>query len=538
MKKLALLLVASACSLLFAAAPVPQLVQVWQGWDGGQRINVNCSNCTGGGGGTASAVSIDGGYVSVTNTSATVAPLACRLTDGTSFYTASGGGGGGGQASIALDGGSAGATQVGTWTVGVSNFPTSAPLPLQNLATGNLIAAGTSVVFSQAYAAPSIGVSVTGTWVGTIVFEASINGADYFQMETYNPSVTAETTQSSTTVNGVFQVMNVAGMQYVRARMSVWTSGSAFVIITGTQQVDNVMKAAIKETGVAAPSYGVMVAGSDGTNIRHLKTDSTGVLATSVSTHAVTQSSGLDGGVWATSAQLFAQNASGYWGPLESDPSNVDAVAAQASGLLDTDAHLRLLNADGTFDRWRGTIDGGAFVEVRAHPPVVQGASRDGGFDWNTETKLVDGVNNGFRATVKTSGVAASASDTALVVAQTTVGGNPCRNPSATLAMVSGSTTGTASVQLVALSGTTKIYVCSMVIIGTSGTTPTFSLTYGTGAACATGNVVIIGAFTTTANALFNFSNPFAVTAAGNALCYVQTGTTPISRYAITYVQQ
>lgn len=118
-------------------------------------------------------------------------------------------------------------------------------------------------------------------------------------------------------------------------------------------------------------------------------------------------------------------------------------------------------------------------------------------------------------------------------------GSNPCINPTATVLGVSVATSGTASVQLVALSGTTKVYVCSLNVTGVSGTTPTFKLTYGTGTACAVGTTGIVGPFTTTANTNFLFTGPtFAVTPAGQALCYVQTGTTPISTVNLTYAQQ
>lgn len=138
------------------------------------------------------------------------------------------------------------------------------------------------------------------------------------------------------------------------------------------------------------------------------------------------------------------------------------------------------------------------------------------------------------------SGAIASGAVASGAIAAGAIGGsNPCINPTSTILGVSGNTSGTASVQLVAISGTTKIYVCSMNVTGVSGTTPTFKLQYGTGAACATGTVGIVGPFTTAANTTYNFVGPtFAVTTAGQALCYVQTGTTPINTYNITYVQQ
>lgn len=149
--------------------------------------------------------------------------------------------------------------------------------------------------------------------------------------------------------------------------------------------------------------------------------------------------------------------------------------------------------------------------------------------------KITDGTNT---TTVKAASTAAAATDIAQVVVQSPNGGNPCLNPSATLLSISGSTSGTAAVQVVALSGSTKIYVCSMSIIGVSGTNPTFSLVQGTGSNCANGQSVLVNAWTTTAGQLYPFANPVAVGVAGNAVCYLDTGTTPIQRYTITYVQQ
>lgn len=120
----------------------------------------------------------------------------------------------------------------------------------------------------------------------------------------------------------------------------------------------------------------------------------------------------------------------------------------------------------------------------------------------------------------------------------TMAGGNPCENPSATLISATGATAGTAAVQIIALSGTTKIYVCSLNVIGVSGTTPTFSLVQGTGSNCATGQTVVQQSWTTAAGTIYAFANPVAVGVSGNALCYLDTGTTPIQKYTLTYVQQ
>lgn len=121
----------------------------------------------------------------------------------------------------------------------------------------------------------------------------------------------------------------------------------------------------------------------------------------------------------------------------------------------------------------------------------------------------------------------------------TTVGGNPCQNPAAVLNSSAITTAGTTAVQIVALSGTTKIYICSLTVINQSGTQPvTFSLVQGTGANCVTGQTVVVPAFTTPVNTLFPFANPVSVGVAGNALCYLQTGTLPIAKVQLTFIQQ
>jgi hypothetical protein len=119
-----------------------------------------------------------------------------------------------------------------------------------------------------------------------------------------------------------------------------------------------------------------------------------------------------------------------------------------------------------------------------------------------------------------------------------TAGANPCHNPASVLNAVLASTSGTSATQIIALSGSTKIFPCSLNVVGVSGTTPTFSLVYGTGTNCATGQTVYLGAWTTTANTVYPFVGPMPPTPAGQALCYLDTGTTPIQRVTLSYVQQ
>lgn len=156
----------------------------------------------------------------------------------------------------------------------------------------------------------------------------------------------------------------------------------------------------------------------------------------------------------------------------------------------------------------------------------------------DSQVKVWDGSN---QATVKAAATNASAaSDTSLVVQILAQGNSPCNGffGGNVFTTVSGTTSGTSATQIVALSAGKKIWVCASLFTSTSGTTPTISLVYGTGSNCATGQTVLMPAMAlaATAGTPINIVGTF-VTASANALCYLQTGTTPVASYAITYAQ-
>lgn len=102
------------------------------------------------------------------------------------------------------------------------------------------------------------------------------------------------------------------------------------------------------------------------------------------------------------------------------------------------------------------------------------------------------------------------------------------------------------TIQLVAPSGTTQVYVCSIVSVGASASVQ--NLIGGTGAACVTANEeAIIGSTTAAsgmsfaANAGFSYGGGHGTvartTTAGNGVCLLQSGTVAVAGN-ITYVQQ
>jgi len=68
---------------------------------------------------------------------------------------------------------------------------------------------------------------VTGTWTGTINFEATVNGSDWVALEVESVGNSA-TLSTSTAANGIFRAV-VLGLLKVRARLT-WTAGTSVTV--------------------------------------------------------------------------------------------------------------------------------------------------------------------------------------------------------------------------------------------------------------------------------------------------------------------
>lgn len=99
-----------------------------------------------------------------------------------------------------------------------------------------------------------------------------------------------------------------------------------------------------------------------------------------------------------------------------------------------------------------------------------------------------------------------------------------------------------ANTQMVALSGSTVIYVCNLTIQGT-GAAGTVKVVYGTGTACATGTTTLVTPWTTAVGTTIpafiggGASSSVMQTAAGNALCLVMATTSATANYFVSYAQ-
>ena len=145
-------------------------------------------------------------------------------------------------------------------------------------------------------------------------------------------------------------------------------------------------------------------------------------------------------------------------------------------------------------------------------------------------------------APINTTNVTVTASSLTVtnpVTITNTVTGDPCLNPQILKSSAAVNISGAAgTTSLVAVSGTTAVYVCSFqaTVVGTS---PTILFEYGTSTAC-TGTHALSGTMSipTTSTVNIGWGGTIMVAPASNGLCLVAGGTTPSIQGIVSYVQQ
>ncbi len=168
--------------------------------------------------------------------------------------------------------------------------------------------------------------------------------------------------------------------------------------------------------------------------------------------------------------------------------------------------------------------------------PVLAGGS-DG-----TDVRTLKTDSSGDLSVTAAGGAFASGSISAGAIAAGASAGDPCTF--GTKSNLAVSTNSTSLTQIIAASGSTKIYICSIMLVGAGATA--FNLNTGTGTNCGTSPAALIGS-TTAANGmslaanggvtLGNGAGTIAVTAASSALCTLQSNAVYVSGN-LTYVQQ
>ena len=93
-----------------------------------------------------------------------------------------------------------------------------------------ILASATDLVTLDVSSMGACGLQLSGTFVGTVQFEGTINGGTYVALNMV-PSNSATAATSATAV-GAWSA-NCGGYAILRARMSAWTSGAATATLRG-----------------------------------------------------------------------------------------------------------------------------------------------------------------------------------------------------------------------------------------------------------------------------------------------------------------
>ena len=97
------------------------------------------------------------------------------------------------------------------------------------IVTQSFTATGSVSILVSGY--QSVGFAVTGTWVGTVFFEGSMDGAVWYGIEATAPDTLAQT--NNTIINGNW-IVQCGGSQSIRARVGAYTSGTINIQLLGS----------------------------------------------------------------------------------------------------------------------------------------------------------------------------------------------------------------------------------------------------------------------------------------------------------------
>lgn len=300
-------------------------------------------------------------------------------------------------------------------------------------------------------------------------------------------------------------------------------TGNPFFVAPGTGQTFPVSAASASMVDLGAIADAAATTGSTGTLSAKLRLMTT-QLNTINSSLATLFTNGEQIGSLVPGSAII-----GKVGIDQTTPGTTNGVQVNASALpagASTSAlQASILTATPTLTTWAGSTLG-AMANYGTSPGAV----------------LVPGVN-AFVTNTNANGQATAANSSPVVLPAAQVTADPC-SLGAKINFSFGAATGT--IQIVAPSGSTQVYICSIVTVGAAASVQ--SLVGGTGASCATGTPVAALGSTTAANGMSFAANggmtfgsggatAFRTTTAGHGMCIVQSGTVALAGGG-TFVQQ
>lgn len=155
---------------------------------------------------------------------------------------------------------------------------------VQDASTSGNIIASTTVVGPLAVKQRNVvTISIRGTYAGvTFIIEASDdNGTSWYPLQSIdnNTGQAASTWTPGTNASASYDSA-IGGFTHVRVRATAWGSGTAVVTLTAQSFAYDPVVAALSQglaaTGTTLRGYPVLMGGSDGTNVRNIRTDTSG----------------------------------------------------------------------------------------------------------------------------------------------------------------------------------------------------------------------------------------------------------------------
>lgn len=361
----------------------------------------------------------------------------------------------------------------------------------QTIGSGFLDSANDTVCTSPIGQSVSVSFQITGTYSGTITFQGT-SGQTMTSVLAANLATGA--TGSTTTSTGMFGVTNF-GYTQLCATMTSYASGGANVRITK----------GYGSGGAGSGGGGSVTQGTDPWIVRGSQAFADAIGSTFQTTRVCDADSCIS--VNAGSAAISGNvGQSGTWTVQPGNTANT--TAWRMEGLFSANGAASGANRVPTLPA----------IAVSSNPSLT-----------NTfNSALYTNLTGGLMTTLQ------QPDGTAVTLAN-----DPCGSTTKTSVPINEATTG--NNQIIALSGSTVIYICSVDI--TAEATVDAQLVYGTGSDCDTGETDITGtyAFSTTTGLLGinKGSGGYYVykTAAGNALCIELGGNVQVNG-SVTYVQQ
>lgn len=142
------------------------------------------------------------------------------------------------------------------------------PLPVINpdtTATGSIAANGASVSLALD-GDGAVGVQISGTWTGTLQFEATIDGVTWYPVNAARAG--SSFIPQNTTVNGIHR-LTPAGLSQVRVTATAWGTGTATITIRATLGTGGTFFNQVAPTALTGfnPTYRLFIpAGAAGTS--------------------------------------------------------------------------------------------------------------------------------------------------------------------------------------------------------------------------------------------------------------------------------